>query len=65
MKNKLIKHIETLIKEHEENQYCMDWNEVLDEEDAERAVMLAYDCGRIATLNEILDAIELLENIGE
>lgn len=61
MKNKIIKHIKTLIKEHKENQYCTDWNKALEEEDSERAVMLAYDCGRIATLNEILDAIELMQ----
>lgn len=55
MKNKLIKHIETLIKEHEEQGFCTDWNKAFEEEDPEQALHYAYDCGRITTLNEILN----------
>lgn len=63
MKDKIIKHIETLIKEHEQAQYCTDWNKVLTEDDAERAIMLAHDCGQYAILKQLLDDIDTLKGM--
>ena len=63
MKNKIIKHIETLITEHEQEQYCTDWNKVLKEENTEQAKLLAYEYGQYAILNQLLDDIDTLKTM--
>lgn len=59
--DKIKLHIETLLKEHEQNGYCTQWTQAQDEQDPERAIMLAYDCGQYALLNQLLDDIDALQ----
>ena len=54
-------HIETLLKEHEQSQYCTDWTKAQAEEDPERAIMFAYDCGQYEILKQLLDDIDKLQ----
>ena len=52
--NRAIDLIQSLIKEHEENEYCTDWEEVENELDADRAGFIGYDVGRYETLKQLL-----------
>jgi hypothetical protein len=62
MKDKLIKELELLIKDHEENEFCIDYR------DAEKSIEYSieesfdkfYDVGRYNTLKEILYFIQNL-----
>ena len=60
MKNKLIEHIKTLIKEHEEN-YFTNFDDIPDDLDWESYSMASYDCGRYETLCNLLHNIENME----
>ena len=55
-----IELLENLIKEHEESNFCTNWDEAQDELDAERAAFLGYDCGRYETLTKLLDELKLI-----
>ena len=57
---RVIELIETLIKEHEEDNYCTDYREVEQELDSEKAIFLAYDCGRYETLTNLLNDLKKL-----
>lgn len=62
MKQKIIEHIKSLMKEHEEAGYCTDWEEVENECDVERSGFIGYDCGKYETLIHILNAIKNMED---
>lgn len=57
---KAIALIETLIKEHEENEYCTNYDEAQNELDPERAIFLAYDCGRYEAFTYLLNELKQL-----
>ena len=59
--DKIKLHIETLLKEHEQAQYCTDWTQAQDEQDPEKSIMLAYDCGQYELLKQLLDDIDKLQ----
>lgn len=59
---KAIELIKQLIKEHEESNYCIDYEEALNEIDPQTSLMYAYDSGRYETLVNLLHD---LEKIGE
>ena len=61
MKQKLIEHVEKLIREHQQNEYCTDWEEVQNELDPDRAGFIGYDCGRYETLINLLADLENME----
>lgn len=58
MKQKIIKHIEFLINEHNKSGYCCDWNEVLKEEDSQLCINKSCDVGRHETLCNLLNDIK-------
>lgn len=62
MKNKLIEHIETLIEEHEENQFCTSYDEAAETlaTDVEGGADMFYDVGRYEALKEVLRMVQTL-----
>lgn len=54
-------HIETLLKEHEQGQYCSKWTQAQAESDPKRAIKLAYECGQHELLRQLLDDIDALQ----
>lgn len=61
MKQKIIEHLENLIAEHEMTCYCTDWDIVLNENNAEKAIYSAYDVGHYETLVNLLIDIQNME----
>lgn len=63
MKQKIIEHIENLIKEHIECQFCTNYNEALETlaYDFEGGTDQVYDCGSYETLCNLLTDIQNME----
>lgn len=58
-KEQIIDHIQHLINEHIESNYCTDWEQVLEcDFYDEICLMKAYDCGRYDTLINLLNEIK-------
>lgn len=54
-------HIETLLKEYEQGQYCTKWTQAQTEDDPKKAIKLAYECGQHELLRQLLDDIDALQ----
>jgi hypothetical protein len=54
-------HIETLLKDYEQGQYCTKWTQVQAEDDPKRAIRLAHECGQYELLRQLLDDIDSLQ----
>lgn len=62
--NKALKLIEELIKEHEENNYCIDEDHIelcLKNNDIESALNCQYDIARYETLKNLYNELKRLE----
>ncbi len=61
MKNTLIEKLKELIKEHEESNYCIDYELAENELDPQTSLMMAYDVGRYETLVNLLNDLKRME----
>lgn len=59
--DKIKLHIKQLLYDHEQSGFCTNWTKAQDEQDPERAIMLAYDCGQYEILKQLLDDIDKLQ----
>lgn len=58
--NRAIELLEQLIGEHEASEYCTNYDEAQNELDSERAIFLAYDCGRYEAFTYLLNELKQL-----
>lgn len=63
MKQKIIEHIKSLMKEHEEAGYCTNYDIAQDElnKSVDNAFDYSYDCGRYEAFYQLLTDIKNME----
>lgn len=63
MKQKIIQHIKSLIKEHEEAGYCTNYDMAQNElnKSVDNAFDYSYDCGRYEAFYQLLTDIKNME----
>ena len=59
--NKALELIQQLIKEHEEANYCTDYEQAQGTEDPEQSFVFAYDVGRYETLCNLYNELKRME----
>jgi hypothetical protein len=59
--DKIKLHIEKLLQDHEQAQYCTKWTQAQAEKEPKRAIRLAYDVGQYELLKQLLDDIDTLQ----
>ena len=59
--NKALELINQLIKEHEQDGCCTDYEQAENELDPQTSIMYAYDCGRYETLCNLYNELKRME----